>query len=235
MRRLEKRVAIVTGASRGIGKVVGAMLAREGASVVLAARSVRELELVAESLRDEGAETLAMAADLTSEKEITRLVDATISNFSKVDILVNNAGVGVFKPVATTSAEEFDLMCGVNFRGLFLLTKAVLPHMIKAESGCIVNIASLAGKNSVKGGAVYAATKWAVRGFSSSLMLEVREKNIRVTTIFPGSVDTTFSSMNLRGERITQPSDVAEAVLFAATAPARSMVSEIDIRPTRPQ
>jgi 3-oxoacyl-[acyl-carrier protein] reductase len=106
--------------------------------------------------------------------------------------------------------------------------------MISQKRGAIVNISSLAGKNSFKGGTGYCATKWALRGFASSLMLEVREHNIRVITIFPGSVDTSFSQMNKRGERITQPDDVASAVVFAVTAPDRSMFSEIDVRPTNP-
>jgi NADP-dependent 3-hydroxy acid dehydrogenase YdfG len=117
---------------------------------------------------------------------------------------------------------------------VFLLTKAVLPHMIRAKGGEIVNIASLAGKNSFKGGAGYCATKWALRGFAGSLMLEVREHNIRVVTVCPGSVDTAFSTTGKKGNTITQPEDVADAVIFAVTAPARSMFSEIDVRPTNP-
>jgi NADP-dependent 3-hydroxy acid dehydrogenase YdfG len=106
--------------------------------------------------------------------------------------------------------------------------------MIRVRGGEIVNIASLAGKNTFKGGAGYCATKWALRGFAGSLMLEVREHNIRVMTICPGSVDTGFSVSGKKGDRITQPEDVADAVLFAVTAPARSMFSEIELRPTNP-
>ena len=106
--------------------------------------------------------------------------------------------------------------------------------MIRNGSGELVYICSLAGKNSFKGGAGYCATKWGLRGFASSLMLEVREHAIRVTTIFPGSVDTSFSPQGKKGENITQPRDVADAVLFAITAPPRSMFSEIDVRPTKP-
>jgi len=151
-----------------------------------------------------------------------------------VDILVNNAGVGVFKPVAELSVAEFDTMWATNMRGVFLLTKEVLPHMMRAKRGEIVNIASLAGKNSFKGGAGYCATKWALRGFAGSLMLEVREHNIRVVTVFPGSVETAFSASGKKGGNITQPEDVADAVLFAVTSPQRSMFSEIDVRPTNP-
>jgi 3-oxoacyl-[acyl-carrier protein] reductase len=140
----------------------------------------------------------------------------------------------VFKLVADTSVSEFDTMWGTNMRGAFLMTLAALPHMTRSKRGTIVFISSLAGKNSIRGGAGYCATKWAMRGFASSLMLEVREHNIRVVTIFPGSVDTSFSSVHKRGEKMTQPEDVADAVLFAVTAPERSMFSEIDVRPTKP-
>jgi NADP-dependent 3-hydroxy acid dehydrogenase YdfG len=147
---------------------------------------------------------------------------------------VNNAGIGVFKPVVTMQVSEFDAMWNVNMRGVFLATRAVLPSMIRSRRGAIVNIASLAGKNIFKGGAGYGATKWALRGFAGSLMLEVREHNIRVVTIYPGSVDTDFSPGGKKGAQITQPEDVASAVVFAVTAPERSMFSEIDLRPTNP-
>jgi NADP-dependent 3-hydroxy acid dehydrogenase YdfG len=122
----------------------------------------------------------------------------------------------------------------VNVRGVFLATRAVIAHMIAAGRGDILTIGSLAGKNTFVGGGGYAATKWALRGFMGSLMLEVRRHNIRTVTIFPGSVDTGFSKPHQHAERITQPADVAEAVLFALTAAARTMVSEIDLRPTNP-
>ncbi len=176
----------------------------------------------------------AVVADVTSEGSVHSLIDAVIRSRGRIDILVNNAGIGVFKNVSEMTVADFDAMWDVNVRGVFLATKEVLPHMMQASSGNIINIASLAGKNSFKGGAGYCATKWALRGFASSLMLEVRDHNIRVVTIFPGSVDTAFSRTGKRGPMITQPEDVADAVIFAVTAPARTMISEIDVRPTRP-
>jgi NADP-dependent 3-hydroxy acid dehydrogenase YdfG len=162
------------------------------------------------------------------------MVARTVSAFGGLDILVNNAGVGVFRPVAELTVEEFDRMWEINVRAVFVATRAALPHLRKSRNGAVVNIASLAGKNTFAGGAGYAATKWALRGFAGCLMLEVRNEHIRVVTICPGSVDTTFSSGGRRGEHIPQPEDVADAVLFAVTAPRRTMISEIDIRPTRP-
>jgi len=235
MKNLQNHVAIVTGASKGIGKAIARALAERGATVVLAARSQGDLESVAGEFHRDGLAALAYPTDVTLQEHVQQLVDRTIHDYGRIDILVNNAGMGVFKNVEEMEVSEFDAMWNVNMRGVFLVTKAVLPHMIQARYGAIVNISSLAGKNSVKGGAGYAATKWALRGFASSLMLEVRDRNIRVIIVFPGSVDTNFSSMNLRGDKITQPQDVAEAVVFAVTAPQRTMISEIDLRPTNPK
>jgi 3-oxoacyl-[acyl-carrier protein] reductase len=234
MERLKDQVAIVTGGSKGIGRAIAATLASEGCAVVIAARGKGDLDRAVSDLKRPGLDILGIPADIASEQDVKKLVAETITRFGRIDILVNNAGIGVFKPVAELSASDLDSMWNTNLRGAFLATKEVLPHMTRAKGGEIVFIASLAGKNSIKGGAGYAATKWAMRGFASSLMLEVREHNIRVMTIFPGSVDTSFSSMNKKGSHITQPEDVASAVLFAVTAPGRSMFSEIDVRPTNP-
>lgn len=234
MMRLEDKVAIVSGGSRGIGRAIVRMLAAEGATVTFAARNQDVLARTVDELRKEGLSVEGLAVDVGNESDVTHFVQHVMHQHGRVDILVNNAGVGVFKPVADMTVAEFDTMWHTNMRGVFLLTKAVLPHMIHAKAGEIVNISSLAGKNSFKGGAGYSATKWALRGFASSLMLEVREHNIRVATIFPGSVETAFSATGKKGSNITQPEDVADAVVFAITAPARSMFSEIDVRPTRP-
>lgn len=234
MNRLKGSVALVTGAGRGIGKAISRSLAAEGAHVVLAARSTAEIEAVAAECRAEGVDALAIRTDMANPDDVKNFVHSAVDRFGKIDILVNNAGIGFFKPVISLSLQEFDSMWNVNMRGVFLAVREVLPWMMKASSGCIINIGSLAGKNAVKDGAAYAGTKWALRGFSSSLMLEVREKNIRVVTIFPGSVDTSFRRETRSGKSITQPEDVAAAVIFAATVPSRSMVSELDVRPTRP-
>jgi 3-oxoacyl-[acyl-carrier protein] reductase len=231
---LDNQVALITGASKGIGRATAAALAREGAHVVLVARSKDQLTSASRELGTQGLKASIEAADMTDSTQVERVVGSTISQFGRLDILVNNAGMGHFKALNEMSVKEFDEMWNLNMRAAFVATKASLPHMISQKRGAIVNISSLAGKNSFKGGTGYCATKWALRGFASSLMLEVREHNIRVITIFPGSVDTSFSQMNKRGERITQPDDVASAVVFAVTAPDRSMFSEIDVRPTNP-
>ena len=234
MKTLDGQVAIVTGASRGIGRGIAVALAAEGARVVLAARSASDLTTVAQEIRATGGSALAVPADVTRAGDIDSLVEAAVQEFGTVDILVNNAGMGVFKNVVDLGVDEFDRMWNVNMRGTFLASRRVLPVMIKARHGAIVNIASLAGKNAIKGGAGYVATKWALRGFASSLMLEVREYNIRVITIFPGSVDTSFSTSGKHGPGIPTPGDIASAVIFGVTAPERAMFSEIDVRPTNP-
>jgi len=231
---LAGRVALVTGSGRGIGKAIAEALAREGAHVVLTGRTASQVEQAAQAIRGSGGQAKAVPADITDEREVARLVDEALKINGVVDVLVNNAGMGVFKPVVAMDVAEFDAMWKVNMRGVFLATRAVLPGMIKARRGAIINIASLAGKNTFKGGAGYGATKWALRGFAGSLMLEVREHNIRVVTVFPGSVDTGFSAGGKRGAHITQPEDVASAVLFALSTPERSTFSEIDLRPTNP-
>ncbi len=234
MKPLEGKVALITGGSMGIGNAIGRRLAEEGARVVLAARTASRLEAAAKALQNDGLPVTGIPADVSREEDVERLVGTIVKTEGRLDILVNNAGMGVFKPVTELSAREFDMMWGTNMRGAFLPTRAALPHMIRARYGELVFISSLAGKNSFKGGAGYCATKWGLRGFAGSLMLEVREHNIRVTTIFPGSVDTSFSADGKKGAHITQPHDVADAVLFAITAPSRSMFSEIDVRPTNP-
>lgn len=234
MSLLHNQTAIVTGASRGIGRAIARALAEEGCRVVLIARSGDQLNNLHHELSQRGYTTLPIAADITDDDAIEQIVRSTLDWTGAIDILVNNAGIGIFKPAVDLSPEEFDAMWRLNMRAPVVLTRAVLPHMITAQRGAIVNIASLAGKNSFVGGTGYAATKWALRGWASSLMLEVRQYNIRVITVCPGSVDTSFSAQGKHGDHITQPEDVAAAVVFALTTPQRTMISEIDIRPTRP-
>lgn len=235
MKPLLEHIALVTGASRGIGAAIAKALASEGATIVLAARDEKGLTSVADAIHSSGGKAIAIPTDLTIDGDVDRLFGTIRNQQKRLDILVNNAGVGVFRPFADMSVDEFDRMWRLNMRSVFVVTKYALPLLEQSGRGAIVNIASLAGKNSFVGGSGYAATKWALRGWAGSLMLEVREKHIRVITICPGSVDTTFSSTNKRGDHITQPEDIASAVVFAVTAPARTMFSEIDVRPTIPK
>jgi len=233
---LTNKVALVTGASRGIGRAVALKLASQGAHVALASRSREELRAVAARIQRFGRKCIVIPTDLTDKDQIAAMIDQTLRMMDTVDILVNNAGLGIFKPVVEATVEEWDLMWNVNVRGLFLCTKAVLPTMIRNQQGAIVNVASLAGKNPVPGGSGYCATKHAVLGFTKSLMMEVRKHNIRVLSVCPGSVDTPFFDNAgfepPNRDKILHPKDVADVIISALIMPERALVSDIDIRPT---
>ena len=236
---LEHKTAIVTGAGKGIGRAVALALAEQGANVVVAASTQSEIEAVAADVEGLGRKALAVRADVSLESEVGTLVANTVETFGTVDILVNNAGIGLFANVVELSTEKFDRMVGVNMRGMFLCSRAVLPHMTKQKSGDIINISSLAGRNAFVGGAGYCATKWAMIGFARCLMLEVREHNIRVITLCPGSVDTGFGDHRENSPRssgnIPKSKDIAHVVVDTLLMPRNVMVSEVDIRPTNPK
>jgi NADP-dependent 3-hydroxy acid dehydrogenase YdfG len=236
MSGLKDKVAIVTGASKGIGKAIAEHYGREGAKLVISARHQETLLSVRDELKSGGVEAIPVVADMSNEDDIKGLIKTAFDAFGRIDVLVNNAGFGIFKPVSEMTTEEYDQLFSVNMRGTFIASREVLKYMTRQNDGVIVNIASLAGKNAVENGAVYAATKWAMLGFGRSLMLEVRKYNIRVIAICPGSVDTDFSSSNLKNrDKILKPEDIAEAAVLAASLPARAMMSEIDLRPTNPK
>ncbi len=229
---LKNAIAIITGASKGIGRAIALTLSKEGVNIVLASRNPELLSMTQKDITESGGKAISIPTDVTSENSVQNLIFETQKRFGRIDILINNAGVGVFSNVVDLKLEEYESMMNVNVKGVFLCSRAVLPGMMKQRRGEIINIASLAGKNSFAGGSVYSATKWGLIGFARSLMLEVREYNIRVVTISPGSVNTGFSSKERDEPQIIQPEDVAETVLFALTMPNRVNVSEIDIRPT---
>lgn len=232
---LTDKVVIVTGAGRGIGRAIAQTFAREHARIVLASRTKSELEKVSDEVNMHGGVALVVPTDVTREDQVKKMVETTIHTFGRVDVLVNNAGIGLSSKVVDMKPEDLRSVFDVNLFGVFFATKAVLPQMIKQQDGVIVNISSLAGRNAFVGGAGYCATKWALIGFSRCLMLEIREYNIRVITICPGSVDTSFSHSVSRKTNILLPEDVAETILAAVKMPQRAMVSEIDIRPTNPK
>lgn len=225
------KVALVSGASRGIGKAIAEALHREGYAVGLLARDGEGLKALAEAL---GERALPLVGDVRREEDWARAVAALREAFGELDVLVNNAGIGIFKPVAELSPGELQEVLEVNLVGPFLGLKAALP-LLKEREGVVVNIASLAGKNPFKGGAAYNASKFGLLGLMGAAMLELREEGVRVVNILPGSVDTGFAG-NAPGQAWKlAPQDVAEAVLFALRLPPRALPSEIELRPTRPQ
>jgi NADP-dependent 3-hydroxy acid dehydrogenase YdfG len=237
---IDKKVALVTGANRGIGQAIALKFAREGMAVALTGRNESLLEKVSDEIRTTGGhEPLIIPAELQDVSQISAIPQQVVKEWGRIDILVNNAGLGYLKPFLEIKPEEFQEMLDVNLRAVFLLTQQVLPHMISRRTGNIVNIASLAGKNGFKMGTGYAATKWALRGFAQCLMLEVREYDIRVVTIFPGSVETAFGSgvvspTGTPSQNKIQSIDIAETAYLAVNMPDRTMLSEIDMRPSNP-
>ncbi|RMF57383.1 MAG: SDR family oxidoreductase [Calditrichaeota bacterium] len=232
------KTVLITGASRGIGRALALKFAEHNYSLALTGRDNRKLDETAEMVQKQsGKRPLVIPADLKDPQAIRRLADQVLDQWGYVDILVNNAGVLYTRPFLELSDEEVVEMMEVNFLGLFRLTREILPSMIKREHGTIVNIASLAGKHGFRNGTGYAASKFAVRGFAQSLMLEVRDKGVRVITVFPGSVDTEMRSAHstTRSDTVLQPEDVAHAVFAAVSVDKRAMMSEIDIRPSNPQ
>jgi 3-oxoacyl-[acyl-carrier protein] reductase len=230
--------ALVTGATDGIGRATAFALGRAGYPVGICARRPAGVEATLRELRKAGITADGRPADVGRPEEVAALVAQVEASLGPVGTLVNNAGIGVFKPFADTTLEEWDATMATNLRSLYLVTRAVLPGMRARKSGFIVNVASLAGKNAVANATAYAASKHGVLGFSRSLMLEVRKEGVRVLAICPGSVDTPL----LRGQSISgaragtmlQAEDVAQAILDALRADPRALVSEIDIRPANP-
>ena len=228
-------VVLITGATEGIGRATAFAFGRDGWRVGVCARTAGKVAALVEALRAEGFTAAGAAGDVGVPEDVERVVRALAAELGPADALVNNAGIAVFKPFEEQTLEDWDGMMSTNVRSLFLVTRAVLPGMRERGAGTIVNVASLAGRNGVKHGTGYAASKHAVLGFSRSLMLEVRSQGIRVVAVCPGSVDTELiRPLGRDAGRILQPSDVADAILGAVRLPARAMVSELDIRPSNP-
>lgn len=232
---LAGKTALITGASRGIGFAIARKLGRMGAKVGICARQANRLEEAAALLRTEEIEVNAVAADVTSAAEIAALVAKMEKSLGSIEILVNNAGIGYFGPVQEADEKNWDAALDTNLKSVFLLTKAVAPGMIGRRSGHIINIASLAGKNAFKGGAIYCASKWGLMGLTESAAEDLREYGIRVSAICPGSVATEFGSPASKKDprKMLQPDDIAHAVEMLVTQAPQSFISEVLIRPTQ--
>src|SRR4030066_1732268 len=221
---VQDKIVIITGASRGIGKATALLFGEKGARVVIAARSQDDSEKTASEMikKNPKSEVLAVVSDVTQEKSIKNLVQQAIQKFGGIDILVNNAGIGINKPVAEFTTLDWDLTLDTNLKGPFLISREVLPIMIKQRGGQIINISSGAGKNPIKNYAAYCASKFGLIGFSESLALEVRNYNIKVSVLLPGTTATFFGShkkreyVKDRPKNALLPEEVAEAVLTLA-------------------
>ena len=231
-------LAIVTGASRGIGKAIALRFAKENYDVIIFGRDVEALKKVQEEILKTGVQCEYFSGDAADENFVNESVSKIIEKYGKVDHLVNNAGLGIFKKLIDSNLEDFKKQIDVNLYGIYNFTKAVADKMIERKSGSIINIASLAGKNAFVTGTMYSASKHAVLGFTKSLMLELREYNIRVAAICPGSVATEFfggPGRHPNYDKILKADDVAESVMVILKLPQHALISEIDLRPTNPK
>jgi NADP-dependent 3-hydroxy acid dehydrogenase YdfG len=232
---LEGKVAIVTGAGRGIGKAVSISLAKAGCRVVLAARTREQIEAVQKKILSQGGDALAIPTDLTADEDIQRLVEESQAKWGAVDILINNAGWGKRAPVVGASLTDWDQTFRLNLRAPMVLAKALLPDMIAKREGAVINIGSVSGKTGEANGAAYSASKFGLIGFTQSLYEEVREHSIKVAVILPGFVDTPLIPPNRQLDRskMIQADDIAQTVLFVLTSPATCCPVEITVRPQR--
>ena len=241
--RLAGRVALVTGASSGIGRAVAVALAREGAAVAVAARRTDRLDALREELVSLGVRVLVLELDVSDEAACRDAVARTVAELGALDILVNNAGVMLLGTVEGADTEDWRRMMGTNVLGLMYLTHAALPHLLERR-GVLVQMSSTAGRTARAGVAAYNASKWAVNAFSEGLRQEVTARGVRVVVVEPGIVQTELRdhvTQPAARERIQasaaairqlQPEDIAAAVVYAATQPEHVAVNEILIRPT---
>ena len=246
---LASTVALVTGASSGIGAATAELLARLGATVALVARRADRLEELAGRIRAHGASAAVITADVTKQSQAVRAVEATVSEFGRLDTLVNNAGVMLLGPVVEAPVDEWERMVQINVLGLLYCTHAALPHLLRAADdgprrvADLINISSVAGRETRNGSGVYNATKHGVGAFSDALRKEVTTRHVRVSLVEPGAVDTELASHNrpeiLAGmvqrfaaiERLTAE-DIADAIAYIVTRPRHVAINEVLIRPT---
>ncbi len=237
LRSLEGEVALVTGASRGIGRAVAIRLAKQGADVAITGRTAADLNDVEKEIQSVGRKALVCIGDATIEKDVLGAVEKSKNTFGRIDILVNNVGIGAYKPFTSTSLSEYDEMVAENLRSTFLFTKSVVPIMIKQHYGQLITISSQSGKQGYAGEAPYVGTKFFQMGMMESLDRELLEHNIKVSVVSPGSVNTYFAlgAGRQKGDPSLQQylsaEDVAESVNFVAAQPWKSYIMEISLRP----
>lgn len=231
---LAGQVALITGAGRGIGRAIALRLAQAGVAIILAARTESQLRETNALTKQFGVETLFLAIDVTDDQQLEILVRAGLSHFGHVDILVNNAGDGPPRtPIIKARLTDWEATLRTNLWATMVLSKLLLPPMVARQTGAIINICSQAGLTGKAGEAAYAAAKFGVRGFSQALLEEVREQGIKVSTVFPGYVNTTIIPPNKRLNRtkMLSPDDVAEAVYNVVVSSPQCCPVELVLQP----
>ena len=238
MGSLSGKVAFVTGGSRGIGLAIARVLVLEGAQVAITGKSDAHLSAARPLIEAEGpASVETLKADVRRYEDVERALAAVVSRFGGLDILINNAGVGIFANVADMSPEQWSEVIDTNLTGVFHVCHAAIPHLRRRGGGTIINISSLAGKNSFTTAAAYCASKAGLNAFSEALMQEVRYDNIRVSYVMPGSVATEFAGGDeAKGaDWKTAPEDVADVVCDLLQQNPRSLASRVELRPSKPR
>ena len=248
-RRLDGTVALVTGASSGIGEATARLLASEGAAVALVARRRERLEQLATEIGAQGGRAAVVEADITQAEAAREAVERTVRELGRLDVLVNNAGVMLLGPIVDAPAEEWERMVRINVLGLLHTTHAALPHLLRAAEqeprrvADVVNVSSVAGRVARSGSGVYNLTKFGVVAFGESLRQEVTRRHVRVSTVEPGAVETELTD-HLRPEireqtaqrfanmERLQSEDIADAITYVVTRPRRMAVNELLVRPT---
>lgn len=234
---IEGKRAIVTGGTRGIGRAIAQMLLKNGADVAVCGRVESDVaKAVSELAYETGGRVFGAACDVTNRKAIRKFFEYTDDHLTSLNILVNNAGIGIFQSVADMSEEAWQSTIETNLSAAFYFSRLAVERFRKSGGGYVVNIGSLAGRNAFAGGAAYNASKFGLIGFGEAMLLDHRMENVRVTTILPGSVATEFGrGVGKAGaDWKIQPEDIAEVVRMVVSMPARTMVSCVEMRPSKP-
>lgn len=230
---LGEKVAVITGASRGIGRAIALGLAAEGCAVALAARSARRLEQLAGEIESKGDRAVAIPTDLTVDRDLSALIEIAQEDLGRIDILINNAGIRLSGPIERFPTRHWDAMMTVNARAPFILSRLAIPHLRAAGGGAIVNISSIAGIQGFANQAAYGASKHALMGLSKALAAELKADGIRVHTVCPGGVDTDMAADSPSGlDRATliAPGRIAEVVLFLLRLGGNAMIDDVHVR-----
>lgn len=233
MATLSNKYAVVTGATRGIGRSIAERLLDEGASVAICGRSPESTDAAMRELRGRG-NAIGLACNVADGAQVQQFFRFVGENFPGLDYLINNAGVGIFKPMGDLTFEDWRAVVETNLSGVFYCSHEGLPLLKKRGGGYVINISSLAGRNPFGAGSAYNASKFGLNGFSEAMMLDHRYDNIRVSYVMPGSVATEFGSGGGEDWKIA-PEDIAEIVMNLLRMPERTLVSRVEVRPSKPK
>lgn len=229
---LKGRIVWVTGSGRGIGRAIALSLASHGAHLVLSARTISDIEAVAQEITNQGGQAVAMPCDVRHADQVKRVVVAVERTHGPIEVLINNAGVAIFGKIVEASASDWDLMMETNVKGAFLCSQAVLPGMIERKSGHIINMVSVAGRTPYYSNAGYCASKYGLLGFTDVLRMEAREHGIRVTALMPGATDTLiWGDASVDNARMMPADEIAKAVTAILLTGESAMMEEVVIRP----